>query len=109
MKIYLASPYSHKDAHVREQRYESACKKTAELIEDGDIVFSPIAHSHNIAKYIGNHNDSSFWVDQDLSFLTGWADEMWVLMLDGWEESKGIKMEMQASLSAGIIVKYVEA
>ena len=47
--IYLASPYSHPDAVVREQRFRDVCLAAARLIRAGQIVFSPIAHSHPIA------------------------------------------------------------
>ena len=45
MKIYLASPYSHHNASVRKLRFETVCMAAAELMEQGDIVFSPISHN----------------------------------------------------------------
>ena len=44
--IYLASPYSHPDPSVREQRFQNACRIAAELMRSGRIVYSPVAHSH---------------------------------------------------------------
>ena len=42
--IYLATPYSHKDPQVRQNRYEHACKVAGKLMEEGNLVFCPIAH-----------------------------------------------------------------
>ena len=40
-KIYLASPYYHKDPKVRESRFIEVCKKTGELMNQGYFVYSP--------------------------------------------------------------------
>ncbi|MCP4786572.1 MAG: DUF1937 family protein [Fuerstiella sp.] len=47
--IYLASPYSHSDANIREKRFRDVCRTAARLMRNGDVVFSPIAHGHPIA------------------------------------------------------------
>jgi hypothetical protein len=62
--IYLASPYSHPDPAVRQERYEAVCQAAAELISRGHIVFSPVAHSHTIATY-GLPGDWEFWQRTD--------------------------------------------
>lgn len=94
-RIYLASPYSHPVKAVRQDRFRLACKAAANIIKQGHICFSPIAHSHPIADYLENHNDSEYWLKQDFSFLDSWADELWVLMIPGWKESKGIAAEVK--------------
>jgi len=106
-RIYLASPYSHPDKAVCNDRFRAACKAAAKLMRDGYIVFSPIAHGHNIAQYIDNHLDHNFWLEQDMSFLDSWADEMWVLMIDGWQESEGIAAETKRAETIGLPVKYI--
>ena len=58
--IYVASPYSHADARVREQRFDAACRAAAALMRDGQRVFSPVAHSAPIARY-GLPTDWAFW------------------------------------------------
>ena len=47
--IYLASPYSHPDPAVMEQRFETACRVAGWLMARGEIVFCPIAMSHSVA------------------------------------------------------------
>jgi len=106
-KIYLASPYSSIVKAVCNDHFQVACKAAAKLMREGYNVFSPIAHSHPISQYIGNHLDHDFWLNQDLSFLDSWADEMWVLMIDGWDESKGIAAEIMHAEKISLPVKYI--
>lgn len=91
-KIYLACPYSHEDPDVRERRVLMADKATAWIMSDGFVVYSPLSHSHRVARHLDNHLDHVFWLNQCASFVE-WADELWVLTLDGWKESKGIRVE----------------
>jgi nucleoside 2-deoxyribosyltransferase len=104
--IYLASPYSHSDATIREQRFREACLAAAELIRNGEVVFSPIAHSHPIAAY-GLPSDWWFWERHDLQHLTR-CDEIVVLTLDGWRESEGVHAEIRISKELGKQVRYLE-
>ena len=106
-KIYLASPYSHIVEAICNDRFRAACKTAAKLMRNGYNVFSPIAHNHMVAQYIGNHLDHDFWLNQDLSFLDNWADEMWVLMIDGYQESEGIAAEIMHAEKIGLPVKYI--
>jgi nucleoside 2-deoxyribosyltransferase len=94
IKIYLASPYSDPDhiPVVEEGRFQAACRKAAEIMEAGYIVFSPIAHSHPIAKYGDLPKDINYWKETDQCFIE-WADEVWFLMIPGWMESKGMALE----------------
>jgi hypothetical protein len=49
--VYLASPYTHADKAVMEDRFRAACRYAACLMRRGINVFSPIAHSHPIAQF----------------------------------------------------------
>lgn len=106
--IYLASPYSHHDPDVREERYLAACKATARLMEEGHVVFCPIAHSHPI-EVLGMQGvqSGSFWKRQDIAILRH-ASELMVLCIEGWKESTGIKWEIETAGQLGIPVSYVE-
>ena len=105
-KIYLASPYSHPNESVRKLRFELVCSYTAELMKSGYVVFSPIAHSHPISAYLDNPNDGNFYLKQDLEMLPLF-DEMWVLTLDGWQDSRGIKKEMEFAEKNNIRVRLI--
>jgi hypothetical protein len=110
MFIYLASPYSHADLKVMEERYTRVCKYAAELMAQGHRVFSPIAHSHPIAEFMPDalRTDFEFWMKQDLPILR-YANELAVLMLAGWQMSRGIRREIEYAAAVGVPIRYVEA
>ena len=76
-------------------------------MDNGYCVFSPISHSHPISEFTEadalNHD---FWLEQDLEFME-WADEVWVYMLPGWEDSKGIKRELDYAEKLGKVIKFI--
>jgi hypothetical protein len=105
---YLCSPYTHADPAVMDRRYQSACKHAARMMMQGEVVFSPIAHSHPIAAHLppGGATDGLFWKDQDMPILRH-ASKLAVLMLDGWRESKGVAWEMEAARQIGLPIEYI--
>lgn len=103
--IYLASPYSHEDPSVREERFQAVCKAAAYLMRKGHIVFSPIAHSHSI-EVIGlqERRGGEFWQRQDIHLLRH-AHELIVLMLPGYLDSAGVKWEIELAKSMRIPIR----
>jgi len=106
MIIYVAGPFSHPDESVRNARFETANEYAAKLMEEGHIVFSPLSHSVPISRYLGNPNDSDFYVIQDLFWLEC-CEEMHVLMIDGVFESSGVRREMDHAKAIGVDIKYI--
>lgn len=104
--IYLASPYSHPDESVRHVRYESVVEYAARAWKEGHIVFSPIAHSHPIALH-GLAGTWEQWSEFD-SAIIGACAELWVLMLDGWEDSEGVEAEVGIAERLGLPVRWVQ-
>lgn len=104
--VYLASPYSHPDAAVREARFQAVARHAAKLMRDGVNVFSPITHTHPIAQY-GLPKGWAFWERYDRVML-GVCDRLIVLKLDGWEESKGVAVEIAIMQANGKPVEYQE-
>ena len=94
MKIYLAIPYTHASAEIREQRFRLANKYAAKYMNQGHIVFSPISHSHTIAKQETLPVEWEFWKKQDKAFIE-WCDVLVVVMADGWETSTGVQAEIE--------------
>ena len=90
--IYLASPYSDPDPEVKEARFEAVCREAAILMQRGILVFSPIAHSHPITKH-GTPSDWHYWKEFDRHIIGG-CRGLWVLTLDGWRESVGVRAEI---------------
>jgi hypothetical protein len=101
--VYLASPYSDPNPEIREQRFRAVCKYAAGLMRLGDSVFSPIAHTHPIALF-DLPKGRDFWQQYDEKMLSV-CDSMIVLMLPGWEKSKGIAGEIAIMELAG---KHIE-
>ena len=91
---YLASPYSDPNKKIEEQRYQAVCQQAALLMRNGILVFSPIAHCHGIAKHGGLPGSFDFWQDYDTVMISK-CDELWILTLPGWIESKGITSEIE--------------
>lgn len=100
MKIYLACPYSSSNKDTMLLRFRAACKYAGELMQQGYIVYSPLSHSVPIADQMDNHLDHAFWLRQDESFLE-WADEIWVMDLPGWNQSKGVQYEIEWAIGHG--------
>ncbi len=98
--IYLASPYSHDDPDVREYRYHEVSKQTALLMKARHLVFCPIAFSHPLATTYGVPNTHAQWVPHNKAMIDI-CDEVWVLMIDGVEDSVGIKVEIEYARKIG--------
>ena len=95
--IYLASPYTHPDPRVMESRDEQTCIAVGSLIKQGLHAYSPIAHSRSVALLSDLPHDFGFWNAYDTDMISR-CDEVWVLMLDGWEDSEGVKAEIKIAL-----------
>ena len=104
--IYLASPYSHKNEAVRRARYLAARHVTIEMLRDGLAVFSPIVYGMDMEKQIGTAFEP--WTKLNDSVITVCA-QVWVLTLDGWEDSRGIKHELALANSLKKPVYYQRA
>ena len=105
--IYLASPYSHHDPAVREIRALKAADAALALIERGHAVYSPIAAWHHWCGFKGLPFTFAHWRPQDEAMIEA-SQELWVLMLDGWEESEGVAEEINTALLEMIPVKYID-
>ncbi len=97
--IYLALPYSHQDPQVREVRYRTATKVAAFLMKQGATVFSPITYGHQICQY-GIDTGFKRWSKLDYPMIS-WADELWLLKLDGYKTSLGVQEELKEALRVG--------
>jgi nucleoside 2-deoxyribosyltransferase len=109
-KIYLAIPYTFNPSlsHI------IANTVTADLMQKGYVVFSPISHSHHIADHLPDivRTDSDWWMTQDLPFVE-WCDEVHVVCIGEFgneliSQSKGVQMELLHAQRHGKTVKIIE-
>lgn len=106
-RIYLAAPYSHPDKDVRTMRFYAVSRRANLIMQRGDLVYSPITHGHVLGCYGGLPADFGFWESHCLSFLRHWAQELHVLALDGWLESRGVLAEMAEADRLGLPAKML--
>ena len=105
--IYIASPYSHKDQNIVEQRYEAVKEFTGVLLKERLCAFSPIVYAHELAKLYDLPTDAAYWNEFNMNILRR-CEEMYLLQLDGWEESIGVNDELVACKILNIKVTYFD-
>lgn len=105
--IYIASPYSHTDVAVRIERYRRAAQYAANLMLQGVQCFSPIAYGHQFNMIYGLPPDFKYWQDFNDRILLA-CDEVLVLKLDGYLESRGVQHEIKLADDNGIPVRYAQ-
>lgn len=106
--IYLASPYSSKDPAIQKYRGFLIDQILAELyMQTGYAIFPPILVSRKIKELAGDNIGTSFsaWKDVDLCVIKH-CDEVWVAMMDGWQESIGVTAEIAYAIKHRITVRY---
>jgi len=104
---YLASPYSHKNAEVRQVRFEQAARATGWLMQYAEYnAFSPIVHSHPLATLWGLPGGWEHWVKVDKPYLEV-SQRLVVLTIQGWAESRGVQEEIRLARAVGMPVQYL--
>ena len=103
---YLAVPYTHADPKIRHHRFERVNKMAARLMSQGQIIFSPISHSHPIAIEGKANTDWSYWVNFDTAFLKC-SKKLIVLKLEGWETSTSVTCEIKIAKELGIPIEFL--
>lgn len=104
--IFVSSPYTNPDEEIRQKNYQDVSEFTADLIEKGHVVFSPILFGHTVSNIKkGMPTDWDFWKNFCLSFLIK-CDELIVYQMDGWDRSIGVKEEIEFAEKNGIKILY---
>lgn len=105
--VFISSPYSHPDDQVRENNFRIVSKLAAELNSQGIVAVSPITYGHTLLNFKDMPTDWQFWKEFCLTFLEK-SSEVIVYKMPGWENSIGIKEEIEFAKSRNIPVKYLE-
>ena len=104
-KVYIAIPYSSVD---KIKSFELSNKVAAQEYKKGNIVYAPISHTHSVAVQEGLPTTIEFWEKVDFEFLR-WCDYMVVVKMTGWDESRGVKKEMDYCKSLGKPIVYLNS
>lgn len=104
---YMATPYSKWPAGI-DAAFEMACREAARLLKAGITVYSPIAHTHPIAKLGGiDPLSHEIWLAADRPLMDA-ARGLIVVRAHGWEDSYGIGEEIKVFRAAGKPILYVD-
>ena len=106
--IYVASPYSSPNRAVEETRNINVAVAMGWLMNAYPELsfFSPICHTHPIATLCKLPGHWEYWKQYDEAMLSR-CDEIWVLCLDGWQESKGVTTELELARGFNMVVRLV--
>ena len=103
--IYLGGPYSHDDHMVMEDRAHQQGVFAVHCATMGHVVYCPVAAWHKWSFGYGLPMTPEFWRRMSLGILRV-AVGLWVLKLDGWEASTGLKDEIRCASNLGINISY---
>lgn len=107
---YLVSPYSYGGESSYEHRlsnYKMACRQAWLLFGMGINIYSPIVHHHNIqAVETMDEMTTADWMQYDLPYLDV-AEKIYVLCLEGYEESPGVQAEIAYAKDTGKYIEYL--
>jgi len=107
--VYLASPYTHAEKAVEQERFIAATKACGWLMNNHPEVqmfYSPIAHTHPIAQVCTLPGVWQFWAAADETILSR-SSEIWILCISGRKKSTGVNAEIKIAQKFGLPVKYV--
>lgn len=105
--IYLASPYSHPNEAVRFTRFMKAQEFCARELQLGVPIFSPIVYCWQFEQKYKLPGDADYWKDLNLAWLRA-STALWILKLDGWQDSAGINFEAREAGRMGMVVVMKE-
>jgi hypothetical protein len=104
--VFISFPYAHPNTDVIRRRVQAAEEYTAKLIREGKVVYSTIIANESLVYKFGIPFDYSYWKEHCQKFVSV-SSEVHVLCFDRWEESIGVKDEIETATKLGIPVIYL--
>jgi hypothetical protein len=102
---YVAAPYSDADPEVVTRRMQLFYKADAYLMNQGYVTVSPLL-KHPVVLQEKTPSDWEYWQEYSETLLDA-CDIMIVIMLPGWESSKGVLGELKFCKENNIPVIFV--
>jgi hypothetical protein len=85
---------------MRFERHELICTIAGELMQQGHLIFCPVAHSHSISLISGPGIEWKYWAQFCLEMIRR-TDELWIATISGWNDSHGISEEVAIAHALG--------
>ena len=110
--VYLAQPYTYvgtapksteKIRELMDLRYNAGMIATYQLLQHRIWVHAPIVHCHEMAMKFNLPKDFQFWREYNFAMIRH-ANELIILTIPGWEESRGVREEAEFARTCGIPV-----
>ena len=92
--IFISSPFSSPLPVIQQQRYDRVMEFTSIMLNSGYQVFSPIVYCMPMAQRFNMPGDAQHWAKFNIEFLRN-SEAMFLLQLPGWDQSKGIQLELR--------------
>ncbi len=105
--VFVSSPYSTPDAELKALRYKTSCISCGAIMRMGGYPLSPVVHGVPIVNVMTVPDDYEYWKEYCLALVSK-CDFMIILMVEGWEESSGVKGEMEAARKLDIPVYFFQ-
>ena len=122
--IYVASPYSiippdwikagistklveERMPALMESRYKAVMKYVAHRVLAKSCYFSPILYSHEMAKVSNFPKTFEWWANMNHKYIDV-CNEVHVLQMQDWENSAGVRDEINYAIKRGIPIKFIE-
>lgn len=112
--IYVASPYTgnlpdpQMAAQLQATRFKQALQFTFGLTKNGYVAFSPIVYYHQMAVIGGLPVDADYWWGMNSNYLR-FSEAMFVLHIPGWDQSKGVQLELKSAKAMNIPIVHFTA
>jgi nucleoside 2-deoxyribosyltransferase len=104
---YLASPYSHPQKKVMQERYIEQGRIASILIRKGYHLVTPIEMCHNISKRYIFPTGYRFWERRDRALIQH-CDGIIICLMPGWEDSIGVTDELRYSRKLKKSVRFFD-
>ncbi len=108
--IYIASPFSHEEKGVRFKRFKEITYISAQLHKKfGYAMFLPITQSYMMQEALPEiKGDFETWKEVDLFMVGLKCDEVWIILMEGWKESKGVQAEIHHARALNKRLRYID-
>lgn len=107
--LYLASPYSDPDPHIRKARYVGVMKIAHALQtasgHEHHLIYSPIMHFHPMCLHHDMPTGADFWWNINKHAMDV-SSQLVVACMSGWDESVGVALEIAYAKSINMPVAY---